>query len=321
MKQFEFTSKLSTMMDLYVESRISEGYQARAERYYLQEFDALSKTMHDEPFVTKELIEAWDAIKPYLANRTKIARHNTIRAFAVFAYVRDGKSYVPDTSRLKENSTFVPYVFTVEEISRIVYAADNLSYRGNAPTRHLVIPAVIRMLYGCGLRVNEALRLKTEDVNLSTGVLSIYNAKGGKDRYVPMHSSLTEYLKKYNSALPKAREWFFPSATSHYQRGSFYQNFRELLFLSGIPHTGKGPRVHDLRHTFAVHTLETQLSSGCNPMVILPRLAVYLGHKHYRDTCWYIHLTAASYPELSKKLDMAFAGIIPIFGGGNDEED
>ena len=221
MKQFEFTSKLSPLMDLYVESRTSEGYQARSEKYYFRELDTLSKEVHNESFITKELVDAWDAKKPYLSNRTKIARHNIIRAFAVFAYLRDGKSYVPDTSRLKENSTYVPYVFTVEEISRIVNAADNLPYRGNAPTRHLVIPAVLRMLYSCGLRVNEALRLKTEDVNLSTGVLSIYNAKGGKERYVPMHSSLTEYLKKYNSELPETREWFFPSATGRYHHGSF----------------------------------------------------------------------------------------------------
>ena len=72
-------------------------------------------------------------------------------------------------------------------------------------------------------------------------------------------------------------------------------------------------------HTFAVHTLEKQLSDGYDPMVIVPRLAAYLGHKSYRETCWYIHLTVASFPELSQKLDRAFVGIIPV-GGETDEE-
>lgn len=100
---------------------------------------------------------------------------------------------------------------------------------------------------------------------------------------------------------------------------SDYDNFRELLFACNIPHTGNGPRVHDFRHTFAVHTLEKQLSDGYDPMVIVPRLAAYLGHKSYRETCWYIHLTVASFPELSQKLDRAFVGIIPV-GGETDEE-
>ena len=105
----------------------------------------------------------------------------------------------------------------------------------------------------------------------------------------------------------------------HFYLRFIYDNFRELLFACNIPHTGNGPRVHDFRHTFAVHTLEKQLSDGYDPMVIVPRLAAYLGHKSYRETCWYIHLTVASFPELSQKLDRAFVGIIPV-GGETDEE-
>lgn len=321
MKQFHFLSKLSSMMELYLATRNEDGYLPNHYGYYLQELDTLSKETGNEAFVTRELIEVWDTVKPYLSNRTKIQRHNTIRSFAAFAYAHDGMSYVPDTSKLKSNSTFVPHIFTADEISRLVNAADSLPYRKNAPTRHLVIPAVIRLLYASGLRVNEALRLKTDDVDLNAGVISVYNGKGGKDRLVPIHSSLAEYLKKYTTQLSKDREWFFPSARGHYSSSTIYENFRELLFLCQIPHTGSGPRVHDFRHTFAVHTLEKQLAEGYDPMVIVPRLAAYLGHKSYRETCWYIHLTIASFPELAQKLDSAFAGIIPVVGGEILEED
>ena len=321
MKQFHFSSNLSTMMERYLTTRNEEGYLSNHHGYYLQELDVLSKAMQNESFVTKELVEAWDSAKPYLSNRTKIQRHNIIRSFAAFAYNHDGKSYVPDTSKLKSNSTFVPHIFTSDEISRIFDAADNLPYRKNSPTRHLVIPAVIRLLYACGLRVNEALRLRTTDVNLESGVISIFNGKGGKDRLVPIHSSLAEYLREYTGKLPLDREWFFPSASGHYSSNTIYENFRELLFMSHIHHTGNGPRVHDFRHTFAVHTLEKQLEEGYDPMIIVPRLAAYLGHKSYRETCWYIHLTIASFPELAQKLDSAFAGIIPVIGGEIIEED
>ncbi|MGN0734550.1 MAG: tyrosine-type recombinase/integrase [Anaerovoracaceae bacterium] len=321
MKQFHFTSKLSSMMELYLATRNEDGFLTNNSGYYLQELDALSKETGNESFVTRELIEVWDTVKPHLSNRTKIQRHNIIRSFAAFAYAHDGMSYVPYTSKLKSNSSFVPHIFTTDEISRLFYAADNLPYRKNAPTRHLVIPAVMRLLYACGLRVNEALRLRTIDVDFDAGVITIFNGKGGKDRLIPIHSSLTEYLKEYTEKLPSNREWFFPSASGHYSSGAVYENFRELLFQSHIPHTGNGPRVHDFRHTFAVHTLEKQLAEGYDPMVILPRLAAYLGHKSYRETCWYIHLTIASFPELAQRLDSAFMGIIPVVGGEMLEED
>jgi integrase len=320
MKQLTFTSQLAPMMEKYMDSRKNAGYISNSQAYYLLELDDLAKAVSDTPIVTKELIDAWDALKPYLSNRTKVARHNTIRAFAVFAYAHDGTSYVPDTSKLSRNSPFVPHIFSADEIQRIVDAADRLPFRKNAPTRQLVVPAVIRLLYCCGFRVNEVLWLKTEDVDLENGVITVRNGKGGKDRFVPMHNSVTEYLRNYSGQLSDDRVWFFPSAYGHYSSGTIYENFRELLFMSNIPHTGNGPRVHDFRHTYAVHSLEKQLAEGYDPMVIVPRLAAYLGHKSYRETCWYIHLTIVSFPELTEKLDSAFAGIIPVVGGEIREE-
>jgi integrase len=317
MKQFVFVGRLAPLMQKYMESKRNEGYAANNHGYYLLELDNLSMSLADAPAVTKELLDSWDLLKPQLSNRTKIARHNTIRAFAAFAYARDGISYVPDTSKLKSNTTFVPHIFTTSEIQKLFAAADNLPFRKNAPTRHLVVPAVVRLLYCCGFRVTEALRLKTDDVDLENGVIIVHN---GKDRFVPVHSSMIEYLRAFTVQLSEEREWFFPSAYGHYSSSTIYTNFRELLFMSNIPHTGRGPRVHDFRHTFAVHTLEKQLSEGYDPMVIVPRLAAYLGHKSYRETCWYIHLTIASFPGLVQKLDTAFAGIIPIEGGESIEE-
>ena len=121
MKQFTFTSQLAPIIWKYLESRQNEGYTSVHCGYYMQELDCLSKELSDAPVVTKELIDAWDLLKPYLSNRSKIVRHNAIRAFAKFAYTQDGISYVPDTSKLKNSSTFTPHIFTVEEIRRLLY--------------------------------------------------------------------------------------------------------------------------------------------------------------------------------------------------------
>ena len=320
MKEFDFSSQLAPMIERYLALRKDEGYLSKNQVYYLHELDLLSKATLDKPFVTKELVDKWDTAKPYLSNTTRIQRHNTIRKFAAFSYAQDGISYVPDTSKLRRNAIYSPHIFTHEEISCLIKAADNLPVRKNAPTRHLVVPAVIRLLYSSGLRINEALQLKMSDVDLDNGVISVKNGKGGKDRLVPIHSSAAEYLKVYSNQLSDNRKWFFPFSRGHYSRNAIYTSFRELLFICNIPHTGSGPRVHDFRHTFAVHSLEKQLSEGYDPIAILPRLAAYLGHKSYRETSWYIHLTISSFPDLTQKLDAAFSGIIPIAGGGLIEE-
>lgn len=315
MSVYVFNSALAPMMMAYVENRSKEGYSCKNHIYYLQEFDKLVEHNFNVPYVTKEAVDAWDTLKQHLANSTKIARHNTIRMFTVFAFARDGLSYVPDTSRLRNTSTYSPHIFTTDEIRRLISSSDQLPVRANAPFRHLAIPAILRMLYCCGFRISEVLKLKKEDFNFKNGFVTIHEGKGGKDRLVPLSHDLSEYLQEYLKKIPQGTEWAFPTTYGHYSTGTVYQNFRELLYMSNIPHTGNGPRVHDLRHTFAVHTLEKQLKQGHDPMIIMPRLAAYLGHKSYRETCWYLHLTVAAYPDLSAKLDAAFSGIIPIDEG------
>lgn len=142
--------------------------------YYLEEFDRLiMQSKFGSTIINSELIKLWDSYKPYLSNRTKISRHNIIRSFCEYLYAHDHCSFVPDRSKVKNTSTFFPYIFTEEEISRLIGAADNLPQRKNAPYREIVLPAIYRVLYCCGLRVNEALRLKITDCNFKEGTLFI----------------------------------------------------------------------------------------------------------------------------------------------------
>lgn len=176
----------------------------------------------------------------------------------MYANARDGVSFVPETSKLKSTSTFRPHIFTKDELSRIFYSADHLPVRNNAPFRHFIIPAVFRLLYCCGFRIGEVVSLKIQDIDFENNVIYIKNAKGGKERLVPISDGLALYLQDYLSHISKDSEWLFPSLFGHYATGTIYENFREILYMSNIPHTGRGPRVHDFRHTFAVHSLEKQ---------------------------------------------------------------
>ncbi|HET6181936.1 MAG TPA: tyrosine-type recombinase/integrase, partial [Candidatus Sulfotelmatobacter sp.] len=149
-----------------------------------------------------------------------------------------------------------------------------------------------------GMRVNEALGLDRRDVDLTLGILHIRRTKFGKSRYVPVHPSAVEALTKYAqtrdrivSALPTPA--FFISErggriTEWTARYTFAKLSQHLgLRISAKGH-GRGPRLHDMRHRYAAHTLVQWYRAGLDVERELPKLATYLGHVHLNDTYWYL---------------------------------
>jgi integrase len=211
---------------------------------------------------------------------------------------------------------FKPRIFTHEEIRRIFHELDHWRHFAHLPLRHIVMPELFRTLYGCGLRVGEALSLKVRDTDLEHGVLTIRHAKFDKDRQVPMAPSLTARLQAYADrlGLREPDAYFFPASNGgRLQHGPVYTLFRNILWKMEIPHIGggHGPRVHDLRHTFAVHRLLEWYQQGADLNAMLPRLSTYLGHRNMEGTQRYLHLTADLFPEVSKRLDNKFGHVIP----------
>src|SRR5665811_2444852 len=117
-------------------------------------------------------------------------------------------AYIHPVELIKLSKFFTPYIFTHDEISRIIEASDNLKICAHSPNYHQIYPVLIRMLYGCGLRVSEALTLKVTDVNLNDGILTVTKAKFNKSRLVPMSPSLTKVCNNcllYTSPSPRDR--------------------------------------------------------------------------------------------------------------------
>jgi integrase len=178
------------------------------------------------------------------------------------------------------------------------------------------MPEVLRLLYGCGFRVSEVLHLRVADVDLNRGVLTVREAKFGKDRLVPPALPLVQRLQRYDASLgtrpPDA--FFFPSSHGGpWGLATVYWLYRELFLRCGIPHAGrgKGPRVHDLRHTMAVHSLLRWYREGADLDAKLPVLATYLGHQSLAGTQRYLHLTAELFPEITVRANAAFGDVIP----------
>ena len=171
------------------------------------------------------------------------------------------------------------------------------------------------MLYGCGLRISEAVNLKLNDVDLKQGTLFIRDTKFGKERMVPMAETLTKRCRLYSGIIhnfESCNAFFFPSPYGgHYKGSTIYKLFRGVLWKAGISHSGKGPRLHDIRHSFSVHCLKKWVSNEEDITNLLPYLSAYLGHVDLRGTQHYLRLTADLYPEIIASVEQNFSSLIP----------
>ncbi len=209
--------------------------------------------------------------------------------------------------------SFTPYIFTQDEIQRFFNAADGIEMKRQAPLAYKIYPLMFRMLYCCGMRISEVTSLRTQYVDINKGVLTVLNAKHNKDRLIPMSESLTNLCREYAiEVLPADSEYFFPAPDGGpLFKGTVYARFRDLLWKAGIPHCGrgKGPRLHDFRHSFAVHRLAEWSRSGIDVYTTIKILSVYLGHIDLASTQYYLRLTAEVFPDVTAKFETAFKDV------------
>lgn len=330
-KTYEFSGALAARLQDFVAEKRGVGYVYNTEAKHLGRFSRFSldyEVPQDE--LPENLVMAWIAKKPTDSDRNQYSRYSLISQFARYMVRMGCRAYVPSRSDIgRTHRTFIPYIFTHDEIKALFAVLDSLEtpLRSGAPRRKDIIPVLFRLLYCCGLRVSEATKLKGEDVDLENGVLTIRNSKFGKSRYVPMSPETTARCAEYDRTRLVGRtgdDWFFAAPYGgHYDARSIYSMFRQYLWDAGISHggKGKGPRVHDLRHTFAVHCLQKWVASGEDITTALPRLSAYMGHNDFSATERYLRLTAEVYPEISSLMNEKYGYIIPRMAGGPYEED
>ena len=184
------------------------------------------------------------------------------------------------------------------------------------------MPCLFRLLYSTGMRISEALNIKNGDVNFQSDLIFLTKTKNGKERIIPMNPELKVVLSqymKYRDMMPvkgickPERHLFVSGIGKPFTATTPYTFFKKILRQCGIAHKGKnqGPRVHDLRHTFAVHTLQKMATEGVDLYAGLPVLSVLLGHASVRETEWYLRLTREFYPEVIDIISSTTGGIFP----------
>jgi integrase len=305
-------------LEKFLQEKHTCGYDYHEPARILRHLDNL---LVQEGLTTYELPSSvarkWLAKKAHESARTHRQRITFTRQFSRFLLRLGYSAYVPDSTLAARNlSTFVPRMLTDEELRKFFQAVDSLEPTARSPLRHLMMPEVFRLLFGCGFRVREVLKLRVPDVDLQQGIITVRQGKFRKDRLVPPALSLVNRLRKYAAHFenrpPDAI--FFPGPGGRcYNLRTIYGLFRQLLLQCGIPHAGrgKGPRIHDARHLFAVRALRRWYRDGEDLDAKLPLLATYLGHQNLSGSQYYLHFTAELFPEITARADAAFGDVIP----------
>lgn len=313
-----FQSALAPWLRDFILEKRAVGYLYVTEQYLLRRLDRhLVEQGQDDATLPKSLLTMWLARTAHESAKTQSARVRVVRQLARFLQ-RHGVviELPPSPPRASPSARFVARIFTPGEIGRLLAAVDQMPPDARSPQRHRVMPALFRVLYGCGLRLGEALRLRVENVDLAAGVLTIREAKFRKDRLVPMAASLRAYLQRYHEDMgdrPSDAIFFAAPHGRVYSTHTPYAVFRRMLRAAKIPHGGRGqgPRVHDIRHTFAVRRLEAWYREGADLSSKLPVLSTYLGHESIAGTQRYLQLTVSLHPDLSSVLEQQYGALIP----------
>ena len=239
--------------------------------------------------------------------RTWFGKLSCLRCFFQYAQSRGHIATMPLPIIMpKQPPAFIPYIYTHEEIRRLFQVIE--SYRQGITLEPMTIRTMILMYYGAGLRLREVTKLVRSDVDLNESVLTIRKTKFGKTRLVPVGPELSRALVQYDGTRPKRlpadAPFFVTQAGGHIEPRRLQRSFRILCDYAGIGRTDtrQQPRIHDLRHTFAVHRLTSWYQKGADVQRLLHHLSVYLGHVELRDTQAYLSMT----PELLREASQRF---------------
>ena len=294
--------KLSLAISEYVSYQQSLGMQFLAGEKRLKRF------LRSVGNIDLDRIDS-GAVWAHLAGQAPIKAHgvnqlSTLKGFYRFLLARGYVSSSPlPKSVQRPPSTFKPHIFSREELGRLIAATDELAKRWD-PLRASTFRTLLILLYGAGLRISEALNLTVEDVDLAEELLTVRKSKFYKTRLVPIPPELTAVLdtyfrkrKRYHQPVTGTSIFFAtckkPSLDAAYARNIYW----EVRKRAGLDQPGPGgsrPRLHDLRHTSAVHRLISWYREGKDINALLPYLSTYLGHLDLSGTQYYLTMV----PEL-----------------------
>ena len=302
-------SCLAETIQCFIELRRLSGTDYQSQAQLLGYFDRfLVEQGVAEPRITREITDAYQRTLGHLAPRSQENRLCVVRQFCEYLTRSDPQGYIPERLRSIPSEEARPrHIYSTTQVQTLLAAASELSPPGSL--RPETYQTLLGLLYSTGIRIGEALALNLEDFHTDQPSLWIAEGKFRKARWVPLSSStshaLQQYVQRRQGISPRSPDspLFLNQRSRRLHYATVNHTFRYLLQQSGIPHhKHTGPRIHDLRHAFAVHRLLAWYRDGQDVNARLPWLATYMGHVDIHSTQVYLRPTA----ELMEQVDQRF---------------
>lgn len=289
---------LAKALEEYLALRKALGFKLRQTARALPRFVRFMERER-AGFITTELALRWAQEDPEASSVTNADRLAMVRRFAAWRSADDPRTEIPPVRLLpRRYQRPAPYIYSTQEIETIVSTAASLP--SDSGLRGFTFSTVFGLLAVTGMRVGEAAALNRDDVDLQEGVLTIRAGKLGKSRLVPIHATTTDALRRYSekrdAILPRVSTpaFFVSERCRRVSAWSAEDNFVSVSHIIGLRppavdgRRGRGPRLHDLRHRFAVSALIEWHRLGADVDREIPKLATYLGHEAPAHVYWYL---------------------------------
>lgn len=304
-----FNSIYSDQLSQYYGLR-RETLSESAEKHelcYLRRFDSYVSNRLDSPGrITEDFINEWIGS---LSGKSSSIENEiiVIRQFLEFLKYTGESVAIPSIPKVHDD--YIPYLFSDTELNGIFESADNIVQKDAKSDPYLVIefPVILRLLYSCGLRIGETVKISMNDVDLDDGILRLINTKGNKQRLVPMSPSMADILYKYCMAMDligSKNIWLFPSSKNrgHISARAVKYRFEHILHVNGIQFSNRkkyerGPCLHCMWHVFAFKSFAKAEREGRHLDDAVPFLSVYLGHENINETAKYLKFSNELFPE------------------------
>lgn len=320
-----FTSPLGPYMQRFINLHQSQGEIYESEERILCRFDRFLRSyLHPPTQLSDPILRGWLGLFSRCRPAYRYKNFAVIKQFCLYLRRFNPVAYVPDSSLVPYPPPFLPHIYSKEQLLLLLKAARQLKPSTYSPIRPQMFYLLILLLYTTGMRLGEALRLRLSDIDWKDQTLYIRETKFFKSRLVPLSGSMMKQLEHYvqlcrRSEVPTNRQ---SPLFQNLHRKRTYSNktiegwFRCILHRLGLKPTRgyNGPRIHDIRHTFAIHRLEDWYRRGVDVQSKLGLLSTYLGHVGIASTQRYLTMTTELLEQASQRFNQYFISTPNIKG-------
>jgi integrase len=295
-----FSSKLGAAMTAFLEYRSALGYSRVHFQQVLQNLDKFIVAEYPSAGeLSGEIVSDW--VEAQIGNRDQ--KTSCVRLFGEYLNSVGQKAYVLPRGRARARKSAgngkseAAYIFTDDEMRRLFVAIESIPDNRSEPMLREIFPVMMRLTYTCGLRPNESLALKYENINFNTGTILITETKCNKERIVVMSPDMLARAREYDTkraVLSRGSEYFFPKWSGEVFEPRVIQGYFSECWKRANPnvHHNELPhvRMYDLRHRFATSAIIRWIDSGAELGAKLAYLQAFMGHESINETLYYVHL-------------------------------